>query len=131
MGPVGIRMQRFDADGNHVATSGREGEGPGEGWSGANTHNKADVWYSYITLADFARVDYDYPAGGHGDNDDLVDLDPELTGRVKALVPMSLPVRISDNAQQAEPEPRRWAASPPTTAPDPRSSCTRPAAPPA
>ena len=57
-----------------------EGDGPGEGWSGANTHNKADVWYSYITLSDFGKIDYDYPAGGHGDNDDLVDLDPELAG---------------------------------------------------
>jgi hypothetical protein len=74
-----------------------EGDGPGEGWSGANTHNKADVWYSYITLADFGKIDYAYPADGHGDNDDLVDLDPELAGRVKALVPMSLPVKISDN----------------------------------
>jgi hypothetical protein len=74
-----------------------EGDGPGEGWSGANTNNKTDVWYSYITLSDFAKVDYDYPAGGHGDNDDLVDTDPELAGRVKALVPMSLPVKISDN----------------------------------
>ncbi len=66
-----------------------EGDGPGDGWSGANTHNKADVWYSYITLSDFDKIDYDYPAGGHGDNDDLVDTDPELAGRVKALVPMS------------------------------------------
>ena len=74
-----------------------EGDGPGEGWSGANTHNKTDVWYSYITLDDFDEIDSDYPAGGHGDNDDLVDLDPELANRVKALVPMSLPVKVSDN----------------------------------
>ncbi len=74
-----------------------EGDGPGEGWSGANTNNKADVWYSYITLSDFAKVDTDYPATGpHGD-EDIVDTDPELAGRIKALVPMSLPVRISDN----------------------------------
>jgi hypothetical protein len=74
-----------------------EGDGPGEGWSGANTHNKTDIWYSYITLADFAKIDDAYPAGGHGDNDDLVDTDDELAGRVKALVPMSLPVRVTDN----------------------------------
>ena len=74
-----------------------EGDGPGEGWSGANTHNKADIWLSYITEKDFAKIDYDYPVFGHGDNLDLVDLDSELAGRVKALVPMSLPVRISDN----------------------------------
>ena len=75
-----------------------EGDGPGEGWSGANSNNKTDVWYSYITLADFAKVDYDYPAGGFGENDDdIVNTDPELAGRVKALVPMSLPVKVSDN----------------------------------
>jgi hypothetical protein len=73
-----------------------EGDGPGEGWSGANTNNKTDVWYSYITLSDFALVDEDYPAGGFGEND-LVDTDPDLAGRVKALVPMSLPVKVSDN----------------------------------
>jgi hypothetical protein len=74
-----------------------EGEGPGDGWSGARSNNKTDIWYSYITLSDFGKVDYTYPVGGHGENDDMVDLDPELQGRVKALVPMSLPVRISDN----------------------------------
>ncbi len=28
-----------------------EGDGPGDGWSGANTHSKTDIWYSYITRA--------------------------------------------------------------------------------
>jgi hypothetical protein len=74
-----------------------EGEGPGEGWSGARSTNKTDIWYSYITLADFAKVDYGYPAGTFGGGEDFVDTDPELANRVKALVPMSLPVRISDN----------------------------------
>ncbi len=74
-----------------------EGDGPGEGWSGANTNNKADIWLSYITEKDFAKIDADYPINGHGDNFDIVDLDPELAGRVKALVPMSLPVKVSDN----------------------------------
>ena len=74
-----------------------EGEGPGDGWSGARSTNKTDIWYSYITLSDFARIDYDYPASGPGHDSDIVDFDPELAGRVKALVPMSLPVRISDN----------------------------------
>ena len=25
-----------------------QGEGPGEGWSGAVAHDKTDVWYSFI-----------------------------------------------------------------------------------
>jgi len=77
-----------------------DGEGPGDGWSGANTNNKADIWYSYITLSDFAKIDEAYPSGEFGEfgeKDDIVDIDPELAGRVKALVPMSLPVRITDN----------------------------------
>jgi hypothetical protein len=74
-----------------------EGEGPGEGWSGARSNNKTDIWYSYITLSDFGKIDYDYPTNGHGPEDDVVDTDSELKGRVKALVPMSLPVRLSDN----------------------------------
>jgi hypothetical protein len=73
-----------------------EGEGPGEGWSGARSSNKTDIWYSSITMADFDKVDYLYSPSKHGD-EDLVDVDPELMGRAKALVPMSLPVRISDN----------------------------------
>ncbi len=79
-----------------------EGDGPGEGWSGARTNNKTDIWYSYIKLSDFGKIDYDYPEGGHGDNDDLVDTDPDLAGRVKALAPMSLPVKISDNDMCSE-----------------------------
>jgi len=74
-----------------------DAKGPGDGWSGANTHSKTDIWYSYIRMSDFALVDDTYPVGGHGDNDDIVDTDPELAGRVKALVPMSLPVKVSDN----------------------------------
>jgi hypothetical protein len=73
-----------------------EGDGPGDGWSGANTHSKTDIWYSYISMDDFGLVDEAYPIGGFGDGD-FVDTDPEVTGRVKALVPMSLPVKISDN----------------------------------
>ena len=74
-----------------------EGEGPGDGWSGARSTNKTDIWYSYITLADFGKIDYDYPGGALGNGEDMVDTDLELANRVKALVPMSLPVRISDN----------------------------------
>ncbi|MCJ7603251.1 MAG: choice-of-anchor O protein [Desulfobulbaceae bacterium] len=75
-----------------------EGDGPGEGWSGANTNNKTDIMYSYITLSDFDKIDLTYVSHEHGDVlDDIVDTDLELAGRVKALVPMSLPVKISDN----------------------------------
>lgn len=65
--------------------------GPGEGWSGATTNHKTDIWYSFISWADLAKIDTNFEA--HGDPEH--DLD-HLT-RPKALVPMSLPVRLSDN----------------------------------
>lgn len=67
--------------------------GPGEGWSGATTSHKTDIWYSFITMADFSKVDVNFVSGGEPLHDD-----PELVGRPKTLVPMSLPVRLTDNA---------------------------------
>ncbi|MEX1311131.1 MAG: choice-of-anchor O protein, partial [Candidatus Sulfomarinibacteraceae bacterium] len=69
-----------------------DGSGPGHGWGGATTNHKTDIWYSYITWDDFAKVDMNFEAGG-----DPQHADPDFVGRPKALVPMSLPVRISDN----------------------------------
>jgi hypothetical protein len=66
--------------------------GPGPGWGGATTNHKTDIWYSYITMADFRQVDMNFLPGGDPQHDD-----PDLIGRPKALVPMSLPVRLSDN----------------------------------
>ena len=69
-----------------------KGVGPGEGWSGATTNHKTDIWYSFITAHDFAVVDANFVAGGDPEHDN-----EDFKGRPKALVPMSLPVRISDN----------------------------------
>jgi len=66
--------------------------GPGPGWGGATTNHKTDIWYSYVTMADFSRVDTDFVSGGDPQHED-----PDIIGRPKALVPMSLPVRLSDN----------------------------------
>jgi hypothetical protein len=68
--------------------------GPGHGWSGATTNHKTDIWYSYITLPDFAKVDTNFVSGGDPEHDFT---DEDWIGRRKSLVPMSLPVRISDN----------------------------------
>jgi hypothetical protein len=65
--------------------------GPGPGWGGATTNHKTDIWYSYITMADFRKVDMDFVAGGDPEHD------LDVTERPKALVPMALPVRLSDN----------------------------------
>jgi hypothetical protein len=65
--------------------------GPGDGWGGATTSHKTDIWYSYISWGDFLKVDENFVSGG----DPAHELD--VTGRPKALVPLSLPVRITDN----------------------------------
>ena len=75
--------------------------GPGHGWSGATTNHKTDIWYSYISWADFAKVDLAFVSGGDPEHDvdaaDAADPDDTSVGRPKALVPMSLPIRLTDN----------------------------------
>jgi hypothetical protein len=69
-----------------------QAKGPGPGWGGATTNHKTDIWYSYITWDNFKSVDANFVSGG-----DPVHEDPDIVGRLKALVPMSLPVRVTDN----------------------------------
>ncbi len=66
-----------------------DGEGPGEGWSGAVAHKGTDIWYSFMDWANFDAVDVD----GDGIADDPL----EATGALKPLVPMAIPVRLTDN----------------------------------
>ncbi|MBC2734010.1 MAG: hypothetical protein HF981_06600 [Desulfobacteraceae bacterium] len=81
------------------------GDGPGEGWSGAIAHHQTDTWYTYIDWDDFALVSDDGTYGSFydgsdgeigGDLADWVVANP--TGSPKAAVPMSIPVRLTDNA---------------------------------
>jgi len=73
-----------------------KGKGPGEGWSGAISNHKTDIWYTFIRSDDFAVVDENFVSGGPGDDAEPNEDSPGL-GRPKALVPFALPVRISDN----------------------------------
>ena len=63
------------------------GEGPGLGWSGATTHHKTDIWYSYIDWANFAATTADSCDAATDDN-----------CRPTAAKRLSVPVRVSDNA---------------------------------
>ena len=76
-------------------------KGGGDGWSGATVHKKTDIWYSFIKYADFDRIDYDFVPADNGADElgetDEHGLQPEISNRPKWLVPMSLPVRVSDN----------------------------------
>lgn len=71
-------------------------KGPGDGMSGATASHKTDVWYSYIPWGKFAAVDTDFVP--KADDPDPITDDPDTgLGRVKALNPISMPVRITDN----------------------------------
>ena len=65
--------------------------GPGPGWGGATTSHKTDIWYSHLTWGDHSKIDTNFVA--HGDPEH----DLDVIERPKALVPMTLPVRLSDN----------------------------------
>ncbi|HYG58432.1 MAG TPA: choice-of-anchor O protein, partial [Symbiobacteriaceae bacterium] len=69
-----------------------KGAGPGVGWSGAIANHGTDIWYSFVKGADFAKIDTHFVPGGESQSEH-----PDIRNRPKALVPMSLPVRISDN----------------------------------
>jgi hypothetical protein len=76
-----------------------KGKGPGEGWSGAISNHKTDIWYTFISYDDFNIVDENFLPGGPGDDTtgDEGYLDRPGLGRPKAKVPFALPVRITDN----------------------------------
>jgi len=73
-----------------------QAKGPGEGWGGATTNHKTDIWYSYITWDDFGVVDENFVSHGTQDQKSH-EQDEQILGRPKALVPMSLPIRLTDN----------------------------------
>jgi hypothetical protein len=70
-----------------------QGLGPGEGWSGAVVNGQTDLWYSYISIADFEMVKT-------SDEDDTPVSIYYYTGETmpKVAAPMALPVRLTDNA---------------------------------
>jgi len=76
-----------------------KGKGPGEGWSGAISNHKTDIWYTFISFDDFTIVDENFVPGGPGDDPSGEEgyLDKPGLGRPKAQVPFALPVRITDN----------------------------------
>lgn len=71
-----------------------EGEGPGEGWSGAIAHHQTDTWYSYISWNTFDLADDG--DGFYGTPVPLADYTSLESPQVG--VPFSMPVRLTDNA---------------------------------
>ena len=77
------------------------GDGPGEGWSGAIAHHQTDTWYTYIDWDDFDLVAGDDDEYGTFFNEtgDLAEwLLANSSGSPKTAVPMSVPMRLTDNA---------------------------------
>ncbi|MBN1179815.1 MAG: hypothetical protein JXD18_11410 [Anaerolineae bacterium] len=70
-----------------------QGLGPGAGWSGAVVNGQTDLWYSYISIADFESVQT-------SDEDSTPISIREYIGETmpKIAAPMALPVRLTDNA---------------------------------
>ncbi|MBU1061077.1 MAG: hypothetical protein KJ804_22480 [Proteobacteria bacterium] len=86
-----------DPDGLRPGT----GEGPGEGWSGAVAHHQTDIWYSYIDWEMFDLVNGgDNPATGDiTETFNPIPLDDYTPATTPAVgIPMSMPVRLTDNA---------------------------------
>ncbi len=73
-----------------------DGLGPGEGWSGAVANGKTDIWYSYISYADFDLVFAAEDTVGAITMADYALLEDARTP--KPYVPMAMPIRLTDNA---------------------------------
>jgi hypothetical protein len=97
---------------------GGQGEGPGEGWSGAVANSQTDVWYSYIEWEHFnlaedptdetgasiiTLADYEVLAAGEGD----------VTQKPQVGIPFAIPLRVTDNARcnVANPQPYCWGSA--------------------
>lgn len=86
-----------------------QGEGPGEGWSGAIANSGTDVWYSYIDWEDFSIVQdptvedgtaylpltaEDFtPTAGY----ESLAAAADVTQKPKPFVPFAMPMRMTDN----------------------------------
>ena len=75
------------------------GLGSGEGWSGAVANAQTDIWYSHISAADFDKVfqPTDVPVLGAISMTQYRDL--QVLEMPRAYIPMSMPVRLTDNAK--------------------------------
>ncbi|MFN2138222.1 MAG: choice-of-anchor O protein, partial [Candidatus Promineifilaceae bacterium] len=81
---------------------GGQGEGPGEGWSGAVANSQTDVWYSYISWENFNLVE------DPTDEAAIISLDEyeflakdtaNITQKPQVGIPFAMPMRVTDNAK--------------------------------
>jgi hypothetical protein len=82
---------------------GGQGEGPGEGWSGAVANSGTDVWYSYVD-AEYFDVVQDPTIEDGSVPMTLADYElaaaaSDITQKPKPFVPFAMPMRLTDNAK--------------------------------
>lgn len=71
-----------------------QGEGPGEGWSGAIAGHQTDVWYSFLPWDHFETVIQE-----DGSTASLADYWALDTAKPKPFVPFAVPMRLTNNAR--------------------------------
>lgn len=71
-----------------------QGEGPGEGWSGAVANSQTDIWYSFLPYAHFETV-----INVDGDPVSLADYLAVDSTKPKPYVPFAVPMRLTNNAR--------------------------------
>lgn len=75
-----------------------QGEGPGEGWSGAIANSQTDVWYSYLPWEHFDTVQN--PADNGVTILSLADyIATGNTAKPQVGIPFAMPMRVTDNAR--------------------------------
>ena len=84
-----------------------DGEGPGEGWSGAVANKGTDVWYSFMDWANFDKTD----VNGDGVAATLAQ-QLAATSALKPLVPMAIPVRLTDNEKCSPGDTKPYCSAP-------------------
>jgi len=74
-----------------------QGEGPGEGWSGAIANSQTDVWYSYVPWDHFDLVQDPADSTAILSFNDWLASDD--TTKPQVAIPAAMPMRVTDNAR--------------------------------
>lgn len=97
---------------------GGQGEGPGEGWSGAVANSQTDVWYTYVGWEHFNLVEDPTDEDGAAiitlEEYELLAQDTaNVTQKPQVGIPFAVPMRVTDNARcnVTNPQPYCWGSA--------------------
>ncbi|MCI0506599.1 MAG: choice-of-anchor O protein, partial [Gammaproteobacteria bacterium] len=95
-----------------------QGEGPGEGWSGAVAESQTDVWYAYISWEHFNLVEDPTDETGAtiitlAEYEVLAAENADITQKPQVGIPFAMPMRVIDNARcnVENPQPYCWGSA--------------------